>query len=179
MLKKFRTLFIGDKKFYKMVISVALPIMIQNMITQFVNLLDNIMVGSVGTDQMTGVAIANQVIFIFNLAVFGAVTGAGIFGAQYFGKGDHDGVRYAFRFKFIAATVITLASVGIFIGFGDEIIMAYLKGEGNVENIDAALGYGKEYLMIMDTEALYHLNLIMKILKVFILVHLALSILEF
>lgn len=149
MLKKFRTLFIGDKKFYKMVISITLPIMIQNMITQFVNLLDNIMVGNVGTDQMTGVAIANQVIFIFNLAVFGAVTGAGIFVAQFYGKGDHEGVRYSFRFKFIAATAITLASIGVFIGFGDEIIMAYLKGEGNVENIDAALRYGKEYLMIM------------------------------
>ncbi len=149
MLKKLRTLFIGDKKFYKMVISIALPIMIQNAITQFVGLLDNIMVGNAGTDQMTGVAIANQVIFIYNLAVFGAVTGAGIFGAQFYGKGDHDGVRYAFRFKFIAATVITLASIGIFIGFGEEIIMAYLKGEGNVENIEAALAYGKEYLMIM------------------------------
>ena len=149
MLKKFRTLFIGDKKFYKTVIAIALPIMVQNAITQFVGLLDNVMVGNVGTDQMTGVAIANQVIFIFNLAVFGAVTGAGIFGAQFYGKGDHQGVRYAFRFKIIAATIITLASIGIFIGFGEDIIMAYLKGEGNVENIEAALKYGKEYLMIM------------------------------
>ncbi len=149
MLKKFKTLFIGDKKFYKMVIAIALPVMIQNAITQFVGLLDNVMVGNVGTDQMTGVAIANQVIFIFNLAVFGAVTGAGIFGAQFYGKGDHTGVRYAFRFKIIAVTVITLASIGVFIGFGEQIIMAYLKGEGNVENIEAALEYGKEYLMIM------------------------------
>jgi putative MATE family efflux protein len=132
-----------------MVIAIALPIMIQNAITQFVGLLDNIMVGNVGTDQMTGVAIANQVIFIFNLAVFGAVTGAGIFGAQFYGKGDHEGVRFAFRFKIIASVIITLAAIGAFVGFGDEIIMSYLKGEGNVENIEAALAYGKEYLLIM------------------------------
>ena len=149
MLKRLIKLYIGDKKFYKMVIAIALPIMIQNAITQFVGLLDNIMVGNVGTDQMTGVAIANQVIFIFNLAIFGAVTGAGIFGAQFFGKGDHEGVRYAFRFKIIASVLITFAAVGAFLCFGDEIIMSYLRGEGNVENIEAALSYGKEYLFIM------------------------------
>ena len=149
MLKRLRQLYIGDKNFYKMVIAIALPVMVQNFITHFVGLLDNIMVGNVGTDQMTGVAIANQVIFIFNLGVFGAVTGAGIFGAQYFGKGDHVGVRYAFRFKIIAAVLITALATGAFILFGDEIIMSYLKGEGEVENIEAALAYGKEYLLIM------------------------------
>ena len=78
--------FIGDKAFYKMVLLVAVPIMVQNGITNFVNLLDNIMVGQVGTNQMSGVAIVNQLIFVYNLAVFGAVSAASIFGAQYFGK---------------------------------------------------------------------------------------------
>ena len=44
--------YIGDKKFYLMVLSVAVPIMIQNGITNFVSLLDNIMVGQIGTEQM-------------------------------------------------------------------------------------------------------------------------------
>lgn len=149
MLKRFRQLFIGDRKFYKTVIAIALPIMIQNAITNFVSLLDNIMVGGVGTEQMTGVAIANQIIFIFNLAVFGAVAGAGIFGAQFFGRGDHNGVRYAFRFKIISSLIITLGAIGIFFAFGEDLIMMYLKGEGDVGNIEAALHYGKEYLMIM------------------------------
>ena len=55
---------IGDKQFYKHVLTVALPIMIQNGITNFVSLLDNIMVGRVGTTEMTGVAIANQLVFV-------------------------------------------------------------------------------------------------------------------
>lgn len=46
--------FIGDKKFYKMVLLIAVPIMIQNGITNFVSLLDNIMIGRVGTEQMSG-----------------------------------------------------------------------------------------------------------------------------
>lgn len=54
--------FIGDKRFYLMVLGVAMPIMIQNGITNFVSLLDNIMVGQVGTEQMSGVAIVNQLL---------------------------------------------------------------------------------------------------------------------
>ena len=76
--------YIGDKRFYRMVLAVVVPIMIQNGITNFVSLLDNIMVGQVGTEQMSGVAIANQLIFVFNLCIFGAVSGAGIFGAQFY-----------------------------------------------------------------------------------------------
>lgn len=70
--------FIGDKRFYLMVLGVAMPIMIQNGITNFVSLLDNIMVGQVGTEQMSGVAIVNQLLFIYNLCIFGGVSGAGI-----------------------------------------------------------------------------------------------------
>ena len=63
MLKKY----IGDKKFYRMVLMVALPIMVQNGITNFVSLLDNVMVGRLGTEAMSGVTIVNQFIFVFNL----------------------------------------------------------------------------------------------------------------
>ena len=69
MLKKY----IGDRKFYATVMAVAVPIMIQNAITNFVGMLDNIMVGQVGTAQMSGVAIVNQLLFVFNLCIFGAV----------------------------------------------------------------------------------------------------------
>ena len=58
---------IGDKAFYRTVLAVAVPIMIQNGFTNLVNLLDNIMVGSLGTESMSGVSIVNQFIFIFNL----------------------------------------------------------------------------------------------------------------
>ena len=60
---------IGSKAFYKRVLLVTVPIMLQNCITNFVGLLDNIMVGRMGTEQLSGVAIANQLLFVFNLAV--------------------------------------------------------------------------------------------------------------
>ena len=82
---------IGDRDFYRMVLIVAIPIMIQNGITNFVSMLDNIMVGQVGTEEMTGVAIVNQLIFVFNLCIFGGLSGAGIFTAQFYGQGNRKG----------------------------------------------------------------------------------------
>ena len=87
MKKKLRR-YVGDRHFYKMLLAIVVPIIIQNGITNFVSLLDNLMVGRIGTEQMSGVAIVNQLIFVFNLCIFGAVSGAGIFTAQFFGHGD-------------------------------------------------------------------------------------------
>ena len=77
VLKKF----IGSKAFYASVVALILPMMVQQGITQFVNLLDNVMVGRLGTQPMSGVAIVNQIVFIFNLTIFGGLSGASIFGA--------------------------------------------------------------------------------------------------
>ncbi len=140
---------IGDKAFYKRVMVLMLPIMIQNGITNLVGMLDNIMVGQVGTVQMTGVAVANQLIFVFNLCVFGAISGAGIFGAQFYGKGDHKGIRYTFRFKLMCCVAISFIGVVVFLTAGEPLISLYLKGEGSAADAAASLGYAKRYLNIM------------------------------
>lgn len=148
-MKKFLNKFIGDKKFYKMVLAVAVPIMIQNGITNFVGLLDNIMVGSVGTEQMTGVAIVNQLLMVFNISIFGAISGPGIFGAQFYGSGDKEGMRNTFRFKVITCALLVLAGILIFAFWGENLIRLYLQGEGDAASIETTLIYGKSYLMVM------------------------------
>ena len=132
-----------------MALMVAIPIMVQNGITQFVSLLDNFMVGRVGTEQMTGVSIANTLFFVFNLAIFGAVSGAGIFGAQFYGSGDHEGVRHSFRFKLLICALLAAVGLAVFLFWGDELILFYLKGEGSAEEIKASLFYARQYLNIM------------------------------
>lgn len=140
---------IGNKKFYKMAFMVALPIMIQNAITNFVSMLDNIMVGQIGTAQMSGVAIVNQLFFVFNLCIFGAVSGAGIFTAQFAGKRDHEGIRYTFRFKTMVCLLLVALGAGILLTFQEPLIRLYLKGEGLAENAELFLQYGEDYLMVM------------------------------
>lgn len=141
--------YFGDRRFYRKALAVALPIMIQNGITNFVGMLDNIMVGRVGTVEMTGVSIANTLLFVFNLAVFGAVSGAGIFGAQFFGKGDTEGVRCAFRFKLLEGAALLALGSAVYLLFGRELLLLYLRGEGELGRIQESLGFGQSYLRIM------------------------------
>ena len=107
MKQNFFRKYIGDKSFYRMVLLIVVPVIIQNGITNFVSLLDNIMVGQVGTEQMSGVAIVNQFMTVFNICIFGGVSSAGIFTAQYYGQGSQEGVRNTFRFKFIVCILLT------------------------------------------------------------------------
>ena len=138
-MRKFREKYFGDAAFYRMVFAVAIPIMIQNGITNFVNLLDNIMIGQIGTESMTGVSIVNQILFVYNLCVFGAVSGAGIFTAQYYGQNNTDGIRHTFRFKMLAVAAITLLTVLLCLFQGRYLINLYLTGEGSAASIDASL----------------------------------------
>lgn len=140
---------IGPWSFYKKTLMIAIPVMIQNLITNFVALIDNIMVGQVGTEQMSAVAIVNQLFFVYNLTIFGAISGSGIFCAQFFGKGDTDGVRNTFRFKIITVFIITFIGIGVFLNFGDSLIIMYLHDAE--EGIDLALTfeYAKQYMFIM------------------------------
>ncbi len=141
--------YLGDKKFYKMVLAVAIPIMIQNGITNFVSLLDNIMVGQIGTEQMSGVAIVNQLVFVFNLCIFGVVSGIGIFGAQFWGKKDYQGVRETFRFKMMSCIVIGLGAILLLRFFSTELISLFLHEGGSSGDIVKTLEYGKEYLAVI------------------------------
>ena len=140
---------IGTKAFYKRVFALMLPIMLQNAITNFVNMLDNVMVGQIGQVEMTGVAVANQLIFVFNLAIFGAISGAGIFTAQFYGKKDDDGIRHTFRFKVIVGTILTLIGIAALVFCGKTLVGLYLTGEGDAELIAGSLDKAYEYILIM------------------------------
>ena len=141
--------FIGDRPFYRRVLSVAIPIIIQNGITMFVSLLDNIMVGQVGTYQMSGVSVVNTLFFVFNLCIFGASAGAGIFSSQFYGSGDQVGIRHTFRFKIFACSALALLVIGIFGIFGSDLIQLYLKGDGDPKDAADTLRYGRVYLNMM------------------------------
>ncbi len=138
-----------NKALFKSVLLIALPIMVQNGFTNFVNLLDNIMVGRLGTEPMSGVAIVNQLTFVFSLCIFGGFSGAGIFTSQYFGKGDDEGIRNTFRFKLILGALLTAAAVSVFLLFGDRLIGFFLSESSDGGDLAATLSYAEEYLRIM------------------------------
>jgi len=141
--------FIGDREFYNRVKLIGTPILIQNIITNFVSLLDNLMVGQIGSEQMSGVAIVNQFFFVFMLCIFGGLAGAGIFTAQFYGKDDVKGERDTFRMKLYIAAISCIAFAAIFLTIGDSLISSFLhKGEEGLD-LEATLKYGRQYMAIM------------------------------
>ena len=141
--------YIGDRAFYRRLSAVMVPILIQQLITNFVSLLDNLMVGQVGTEPMSGVAIVNQLLFVYNLCIFGGLAGAGIFTAQFYGKGDQEGLRSTVRFKLWFALLAVLTCLGVFLLFGDKLITLFLHpGEEDLD-LAATLRYAKEYMAVM------------------------------
>ena len=141
--------YIGDKAFYRRLSAVMLPILIQQLITNFVSLLDNLMVGQVGTEPMSGVAIVNQLLFVYNLCIFGGLAGAGIFTAQFYGKGDEEGLRSTVRVKLWFALLAVAACLGIFLLFGERLISLFLHQGSEDLDLTATLHYAKDYLAVM------------------------------
>lgn len=140
--------YFGTKAFYKTVIALLLPMLLQNTVSSFVNLLDNLMVGRTGTEQMSGVSIVNQVMFIYNLCIFGGTSGAGIFAAQYYGKGDRDGVRQCLRFNLLVVTLFTVLAAAVLKLFGTPLISLFLTDDGQAD-LAETLRQGQGYLRIM------------------------------
>lgn len=148
-ISKLKSKLIGDKAFYRRVIAIVLPMIVQNTVTNVVNLLDNIMVGRVGTLEMSAVAIVNQLIFIFNLCIFGGLAGAGIFSTQYAGAGDTEGVRHCFRAKMVIGISMFLICGTVFFVFSKPLISMYLAEDTAPEDVALTLGYATDYLRVM------------------------------
>ena len=128
---------------------IALPIMLQNGITNFVNMLDNIMVGRIGTDPMTGVSIVNSLLFVWNICVFGGLSGIGIFTAQYCGKNDHEGIRHTFRLQILVSLLLVAAGIAIFMLYGETLIGLYLHEDGTGGSAQGTMRAALQYLSVM------------------------------
>lgn len=146
---RIRDKYFGSRAFYASALAIALPIAVQNCFTNFVNLLDNVMVGQMGTLEMSGVSISNQLLFVCNLCIFGTVSGGGIFCSQFFGKEDDEGIRNTIRFKLLLGAAIITTSILIFIFLGRELIALFLSGEKDQASVRVTLEQGYSYLRIM------------------------------
>lgn len=141
--------YIGDKRFYRDTARIAMPVIIQNGFTFMVNFVDNIMVGQIGTEAMSGVAIVNQLLFVFNICILGIIAGASIFGAQFYGCRDYDGLRETFRFRFMACMLMTVLALFIFYFGKERLILLFLHSADHDGAVQTTLTYGKEYLGIL------------------------------
>ena len=146
---RLRRTFIGDRAFYSTMIAIVVPIIIQNTVSNVVSLLDNVMVGRVGTLEMSAVAIVNQLLFIFNLCIFGGLAGAGIFATQFAGAKDDEGVRHCFRIKWLIAIMMLAFALSVFLLLPEQLIGLYLAEGTDPTDMARTMGFGRDYLLVM------------------------------
>ncbi len=149
MIKSISNFFKSNKALFALLFTTALPIIIQNAITNFSGLLDNIMVGRLGELPTNGVSSANQLFFVLQLCLYGAVGGAGIYTAQFFGTRNHSGIKFTLIFKIAVATLVALIGMAIFYFFGENLIGLFVEGEGSIADKQAVIDYGKTYILII------------------------------
>ena len=138
----------SDKEFFRSLFKLALPIMLQNMVTSLVNTVDTIMIGRLGTVAIASVGLGNQVFFLFHLIIFGICSGGAIFTAQFWGKGDIAGIRknvgFSLTLSLTAAILFTVAAAFI----PEKIIGIYSRDE-------AVIATGAVYLRTLSPSFLF------------------------
>lgn len=97
-----------NKKFYKTLVMLCVPIIIQNLISSLINMIDTVMVGGLGEISVASIGIANQYFFLYNMALSGIIGGSGIFIAQFYGKDDKANIR-----KITGLSTIFAVSLGL------------------------------------------------------------------
>lgn len=149
MLQNLKRKFIGDRAFYRSVLIILLPLVVQQGITSAVNLLDNLMVGNLGEESLSAVSVVNQILNVFNLTIFGGLSGVSIFGAQFAGKNDVDGMRQSFRTKLYFGVAVVIIGIALLASMGETFISMFLQGEVDASRAAYALSEGRDYLNIM------------------------------
>lgn len=133
-----------------MVLLLVIPMIIQQGFTSVVNLLDNVMVGQLGTETISAVAICSQFFFVLNVTIFGGLSGASIFSAQYFGRKDYDGVMHTFRFKILFGIVISFFALLAFNIWDKQLISLFLNEKaGDTADLVQTMVNAQLYLKIM------------------------------
>ena len=82
-----------DSRFLRKALMIACPVALQGMLNTVVNLVDTLMIGTLGATAIAAVGLANKVFFVFSLLVFGIVSGSGVLAAQFWGSGDVKNIR--------------------------------------------------------------------------------------
>ena len=130
-----------DRAFYKRVLIVTFPIILQQLLTSSVQLADNLMVGTLGELAIGAVSVVNQMYFVVIIVTFGAMGGAGIFSAQYFGSKQFDELKQTFRFKLLISLFLSTMAILIFSLFGEFFISLFTDNP-------VTIAWGLDYLNI-------------------------------
>ena len=137
-----------DKRFWKKVLFIGVPVALQNLINTFVNVIDTFMIGSLGEEYVSAVGLANRVFFVMSLLVFGITSGCSVLLSQYFGKGDTKNLNKTYGFM----NMLALGGAFIFFILGVTVPNLLMR---TFTNSDALIKIGAPYLKIVSVSYLF------------------------
>lgn len=135
-------------EFLKSLFTIAFPIIAQNFLSSFVNMLDTIMVGQLGSVDIAAVGLGNQIFFVMNIMMFGTVSGGSIFISQYWGKKDLDGVHRTMGITISVSVIISVLFFLLAIFCPEFCLRIYSKDEVVIKR-------GAEYLQAVAPSYLF------------------------
>lgn len=125
----------GPVSFYREALAIVVPVMLQNLVTGLISLVDNFMVAGLGDSKMAAVNVANQINFIYLVIVNTVCMAGGIYLSQHRGADDREGMQQAFRFKLAMATAFSLIHTFICLAFPEALIRLMLGGNTQGDEI--------------------------------------------
>ncbi len=131
------------KEFYASILTIAIPVIIQNLISLGLNMVDSIMIGALGENPLAAVGVANRVYFVFSMVCFGIYSGSSIFIAQYWGVKDIKSIRKIFGINLTMGTVLSLVTTVTVLLFSREIVRIFIDDPYIIEE-------GAKYLRIIS-----------------------------
>ena len=126
-------LFVKEKSFYKLILSIAVPVVLQNMITIGVNIMDTLMLGNYGEVQLSASSLANEFINIYHIMCMGMSMGAAVLTAQYYGAGNNPSLKKIVTIVLRMGLVIAAAFTVVTLLFPEELMRLYTPDEAVIE----------------------------------------------
>lgn len=126
-------LFVKEKSFYKLILSIAVPVVLQNMITIGVNIMDTLMLGNYGEVQLSASSLANEFINIYHIMCMGMSMGAAVLTAQYYGAGNNPSLKKIVTIVLRMGLVIAAAFTMVTLLFPEELMRLYTPDEAVIE----------------------------------------------
>lgn len=114
-----------SKGFYSSLVAIAIPISLQALLQNFVNMLDTIMIGRLGSVEIAAVGLGNQIFFILNMILFGITSGGGVFIAQFWGKKDLAGIRKSLGLMTLIAFVVSFIFTIVCLLIPNQLVRLY------------------------------------------------------
>ncbi len=131
-------MFLKDRELKNAIISIGIPVALQNMLTSLLNMIDTVMIGSLGDGAVAAVGLANQWFFIFNLVIFGIVSGSSIYVSQFYGKGDFENMQVPVAYSVTLCFFVSLI-FGFLALFAPRFVMSLFTNDA--ATIDTGIPY--------------------------------------